>query len=230
MKRNVILYLIIVLTGIHIVSCEKEKLTDTSPVNTNPSFIEEFDTVGNLSQKGWVFRNNSKPGGFAQWAQATGLFPTFSYFWDGLEYAACNFASGTGVSNLSVWMITKPISVKNGDIISFYTRTVSAVFFPDRLQFRANFIDSNPDVGNDSASVGNFTKLIFDINPNQLFSGPDSYPVAWTKYEYFVSGLPTIRVPVNYRFAFRYYVTAGGFSGSNSDYIGVDRLEFISVQ
>lgn len=209
------------------VSCEKEKIV-VPPVNDNRSFVEEFDTVGTLSKEGWVFRNNSRPGGFVQWTQATGLFPAFSYYWDGLEYASCGFSVGSDVSNLSVWMITKPIPMKNGDKVSFYTRTVSGVQFPDRMQFRANFTDAEANVGNDSTSVGGFTKLIFDINPNQLASGAGSYPTAWTKYEYTVSGL-TVSIPTNHRFAFRYYVRAGGTAGAYSDYIGVDKFEFIAA-
>lgn len=228
MKGHFLLLLIFLITSFIMVSCEKERLVEPAPVNKNPSFVEEFDSVGSLSKEGWVFRNNSKPGGFAQWTQATGTFTAFSYYWNGQEYAACNFTAGTGVSNMSVWMITKPIPVKDGDIISFYTRTLTSVFFPDRLQFRANFIDDNHDVANDSASVGNFTKLIFDINPNQIATGTGSYPRVWTKYEYTVSGLSAN--PANHRFAFRYYVRGGGTGGANADYIGVDKLEFTSAQ
>src|SRR5438128_850684 len=120
MKRNLIFILTVVLIiSISLLSCQKDKIVAV-PVNDNPSFIEEFDTVGKLATKGWVFRNNSKPGGFVQWTQATGNFPAYSYYWDGLEYAACSFSTGRGLSNLSVWMITKPIPVKNGDKVSFF--------------------------------------------------------------------------------------------------------------
>lgn len=227
MKNNSVLVLIIVsILSIIMLSCEKERVADNSLIDTNPSFIEEFDSVGNLPQKGWVFRNNSKPGGFEQWTQAFALFPAYSYFWNSFDYAAVYSGSGTGISNLSVWMITPSIPIKNGDSISFYTRG-GAAFFPDRLQFRANFIDDNPNVGNDSNSVGNFTNLIFDINPNLLVSGPGSYPTTWTNYSYTVSGL--LPTPKKGRFAFRYYVPDGA-AGPNSYYIGVDKFEFISAK
>ncbi|MFZ9582231.1 MAG: T9SS type A sorting domain-containing protein, partial [Crocinitomicaceae bacterium] len=51
------------------------------------------------------------------------------------------------------------------------------------------------------------------------------YSSEWTKYEIVLSG---ISAPGNGRFAFRYYVPDGG-TGANSNYIGIDEVEFIPL-
>ena len=56
------------------------------------------------------------------------------------------------------------------------------------------------------------------INPS-LVTGV--YPTAWTQYTITISGLAA---PTSGRIAFRYFVTNGGPSGANSDYIGIDNF------
>jgi hypothetical protein len=122
-------------------------------------------------------------------------------------------------------MITPPIEMKNGDRFSFYTRTYTGSTYPDRLQVRMNRTDNTPDVGIDSSSVGKFTTLLDDINPNLSSSATTGYPQTWKKFEYTISGLPA---PVKRRIAFRYYVPNGGTTGANSNAIGIDLFQFIS--
>ncbi len=226
--KNIISSFFIMIVSIVTYSCNKEEGPQPAAPSQDFSFTEEFDSVGDLSKKGWVIRNNSKPGGFSQWTQGYNYFPAFSSTWNAFDYAACDFFASGVPSTLSVWMITAPIPVKNGDIISFYTRTTPPVRYPDRLQFRFNSFDDGANVGNDSSSLGNFTTLIFDINPNLLATGATSYPTTWTKYQWVVTGMPNISLAVKRRFAFRYYVKDGG-GGNNSNYIGVDKMEFKSV-
>ena len=45
------------------------------------------------------------------------------------------------------------------------------------------------------------------------------FPSDWTLYTHTVTGVPT---PTNCKIAFRYFVTSGGPTGLNSDYIGID--------
>ncbi len=71
--------------------------------------------------------------------------------------------------------------------------------------------------------VGDFTTLLLEINPTLAVGG---YPNVWTQYSVTISG---VAAPTQGRFAFRYYVTNGGPSGSNSDYIGVDLFEYNSL-
>ena len=210
--------------------CEKDELPQ--PPAVSKSFTESFDTVANLYQKGWAFINNSRPLGAATWQQGIFTsgkfgpegFPAYSYRASGDEYIFAGYASGNDIATLSSWMITPAIEMKNGDEFSFYTRTYAGSTFPDRLQVRANLTDNTTDVGNDAGSVGKFTTLLADINPN-LQSGPLAYPQDWKKYTITLAGLPA---PLKRRIAFRYYVTGGGPNGSFSNGIGIDEFSFVS--
>jgi hypothetical protein len=222
------------LTATVIYSCKKTAVAPPAPVNL--SFKEEFDTIATLYNRGWAFVNNSTPQGTATWQQGvfesdgkggvTG-FAAYSSKSNGQEYAYCGFNAGGGLATVSSWMISPSTVMKNGDKISFWTRTALNSSFPDRMQFRLNLNNDDVDIQNRVFnSVGSFDKLIFDINPTYApASNPNTYPQKWTKYEHTISGLVA---PVKCRFAFRYFVEQGGPSGANSNFIGIDDVEFIS--
>ena len=132
-------------------SCEKDYVAP-APAQSR-SFVEDFDTVANLYAKGWVFNNNSRPLGEATWQQ--GLYapgklggfdgwPAFSYKASADEYVFAGFAS-VNDGNISSWMITPPIVMRNGDKFSFYTRTFDGSTFADRLQVRLKTTLSTAD-------------------------------------------------------------------------------------
>jgi hypothetical protein len=202
-----------------------EKTFVPAPAPPQLSFTEEFDTVANLYNKGWVFVNNSKPQGNVTWDQGiTSVFVAYSYRASGDEYILADYLFGDNLSTLSGWMITPAIEMKNGDVFSFYTRTITNNPYPDRLQVRLNLSDSSAEVGNTATSVGKFTTLLKDINPNLAVGG---FPQEWTRYEFTLSGLAA---PLKRRIAFRYFVTNGGPSGVNSFAVAIDRFHFESVQ
>lgn len=125
--------------------------------------------------------------------------------------------TSTAGSTIDTWAITPLLGYKNGNIVSFYTRTAPGSTFPDRLELR---IDPTGD-GNNPTSVdqGSYTELLLSINPNLEVGG---YPEVWTLQTINISGLPP---GITYtRFAFRYWVTDGGPNGSNSNIIGIDRF------
>ncbi|MEX2219495.1 MAG: choice-of-anchor J domain-containing protein [Phycisphaerales bacterium] len=135
-------------------------------------------------------------------------------------YAATNYARmSSGSGTLSVWLGTPMRTLNNGDSLSFFTRTVNAPAFPDRLQVRMNTTGST-NVGTLPEDVGDFTILMLDINPGYSTAG---YPNTWTLQNVMVSGLGA---PTPGRFAFRYFVENGGPAGANSDYIGVDTVSY----
>lgn len=222
--------LAIVLSAI-MYGCEKD-FVRPAPVPSK-SFVEDFDTITRLYRQGWVFTNNSKPQGAATWQQGVYVsgklgpegFPAYSYKASGDEYIFAGYASGNDLATLSSWMITPPIGMKNGDKFSFYTRTYTGSTYPDRLQVRLNLTDESTDVGLTESSVGKFTTLLTDINPN-LVTGANGYPQTWTKYEFTISGLSQ---PAKRRIAFRYYVPGGGPAGANSNAIGIDLFRFESL-
>jgi len=197
------------------------------------SFTETFDDLGDSSVsaqpitpligRGWSNNNLSNPVGALTYFGGNSLvFGPQA----GANYVAVNFNSGGGVSTLSNWLISPLQTFNNGDVISFWTRTVDSPFFPDRLQLRLSTAGSSTNVGASETSVGDFTGLLLDINPTYLASGAGSYPNAWTQFNATVTGLGG---PTSGRFAFRYFVENGGPSGDNSDFIGIDTVSVTSA-
>ena len=178
---------------------------------------EQFD--GAIPPAGWPVQNLSNPLGLTGWSQTNSIvFPPQS----GAGFASANYNNTSGVGTISNWMFSPNITLKNGDQFSFYTRTTTGTF-PDRLQLRQSTNGASVNAGTTESSVGDFTTLLLDINPNLTGTG---YPTAWTKYTVTMSGLPA--GGVSGRLAFRYYVTGGGPAGANSDFIGIDNAVYTS--
>jgi subtilisin-like proprotein convertase family protein len=177
---------------------------------------------------GWSFQNNSSPLGTTNWFQgAPATFPAFNGATN--AYVAANFLStiGTGPGDISTWLFTPVVNIKNGDVISFYTRTTTGAAFPDRIEVRLNTTNTGTNVGSTFAGVGDFTNTVFTVNPNLVVgpgtgSGTSGYPDTWTKVSGIVSG---VTGTVAGRVALRYFVPNGG-GGANSDYVGVDQFEY----
>jgi hypothetical protein len=112
------------------------------------------------------------------------------------------------------------LTLQNGAMMTFYTRTVDVPKFPDRLQVRMSTNGTSTNVGTGALDVGVFSVLMLDINPGLTTAG---YPSTWTQFTVTVSGVPT---PTTGRLAFRYFVPNGGSNSSNGDYIGIDTMSF----
>ena len=228
-------------------ACVKDVKTATvapqppvSPILTG-SFVEEFDNAGDLTSKGWVFKNNSAPIGEAGWRQgryesiniankklgagvvAVG-FPAYSAHNTPNDFISCDItaaSNATGSGNYSAWLISPSLPMKNGDKIIFYTMAnnfaidpTNGIYSSDRMQVRLNITDGSANVGSDTA-VGKFTKLVYDSNPtyqNNIFGG---HPTVWTKVTITISGIPGSGSISNGRFSFRYYAQDAGMYGGN---------------
>jgi len=175
---------------------------------------DSFDDITLLPGLGWVETNMSTPIGSLGYFQGN-VTVVASYATS--VYLAVNFNSVSGASTISNWKITPQLTLNNGDVIKFWSRTADASTWPDRLQFRLNTLGTT-NVGADANSVGDFATLLLDINPTLTVGG---YPVVWTEYTITLTGLTG---PTTCRLAFRYYVTNGGPSGSNSNYVGIDEF------
>jgi hypothetical protein len=235
MKKNGLLIFICLayLTAYVFDGCRKEKMdeyepdrsfnhipewTMPSPVMTT-SFTEEFDEYA-LVEKGWVVYNS----GTDLWRSGTANecdknnycygFPAYSKNFDDFEYMAV-FPPQHQPIGISSWLLTPVLSVKNGDKISFYTRTQVNNGFHDRLEIRMNSATST-NVGGSVSTVGNFTKLLLSVNSNNAAS---TYPSSWTKYEYTFTG---ITGTIETRIGFRYSVPAG----KKAKNIGIDQFKF----
>ncbi len=177
---------------------------------------ESFDNFAGLTGNGWVINNLSSPIGTVSWGQGdnTSPFPPHS----GTGFAFVNYQSGSSAADLSNWLIAPSRTFNNGDVLSFWSRTVDSPAYPDRLEVRLSTNGTSTNVGSTSTSVGDFTTVLLTINPTLTTTG---YPSVWTQYTVTISGLAG---PTTGRVAFRYFVTNGGPSGNNSDYIGIDEF------
>ena len=197
---------------------------------------EGFDDIENLP--GWVLINHSQALGASDWFQGNDLvFPAF----DGPlgAYIAANFNNGGGLATISNWLLTPELSLQNGSILTFYTRTAQASTsltamgtpsgvcntgpFPDRLQVRMSINGASTNVGMSAFDVGDFNNLLLDVNPTYAIGG---YPESWTQFTIIISGVPSGTMG---RLAFRYFVEDGGPEGTRSNYIGIDRAVYCAV-
>ncbi|MEI7595248.1 MAG: choice-of-anchor J domain-containing protein [Bacteroidota bacterium] len=208
------------------VTSECEITSLTAPVTkdycTSGALTEFSEGFDNIASSGWVMKNLSTPVGILpNWAQgdASSQFGPE----EGTGFAYANYNVVQGANTISAWLISPEITFNNGDVISFYTRTVATPAYPDRLQVRLSTNGTSSDVGSTNESIGDFTTLIDEINPSLSTSG---YPNVWTLYTYTISGMTEPKVG---RLAFRYYVPNGGPSGTNSDFIGIDNFVYTPV-
>ena len=182
------------------------------------SLTEGFEAV---PVAGWTTVNNSTTVGLSGWFQGTvGAFSAQAG--SAGSYIAANFNNTTGANTtISNWLISPTLSFNNGDVVSFFTRTVDLPVFPDRLELRFSNVGGT-NVGATPSSVGAFA-LLLSVNPTLTTTG---YPNTWTQFSSAISGLSG---PTNAAIAFRYFVTSGGPGGLNSDYIGIDTLRITPV-
>lgn len=183
------------------------------------AITEGFDNVATLPGSGWTIVNASDPVGSGTWAQGnSGNFAAQNGAAN--SYVAAGSNSGSGISTISNWLITPTRTFRNGDVITFYTRTAALSLKPDRLQVRMSTSGSSANVGGSATTTGDFTDLLLEINALQALL---LYPDGWTQYTITIAGLTA---PTFGRVAFRYFVTNGGPSGLNSNYIGIDNFVY----
>ena len=240
-KRNLHLigFVLIIFFTVLIISCGEDKVTAKSSQPASLSYHEEFDSMQRVIDKGWKGVNLSDPVGGDSWQQGSfvadkgGPFVSnisaHSYKASANELAFVPYSAGAGLSFINCWLLTPELSMKNGDIISFWTTTTDPVDFPDRMQVWLNPTNNSTNVGRTAAETGDFTVKLLDLNPNLSTSPyPAGYPTTWTKFEIVISGLPNGTIAQKHRVGFRYYVKDGGPDGAASNEIGIDDFDFIS--
>jgi hypothetical protein len=197
------------VTGLALLSC--------AGLARGQAFTEHFDAVSTLVASGWFMQNNSEPLGTSGWFQGNpGVFVAQTGATN--AYIAANFNNTGSLGTISNWLLTPAVILHNGDTLKFWSRSKGQ--FPDRLEVRLSTTGTATNVGVTSADIGDFTTVLLTINPTLVAGG---YPAVWTQYTATVAdltGTPTGR------FAFRYFVTNGGSSGANSDYIGIDEVVY----
>ncbi len=196
----------------------------TAPLayNAPADFSEGFDDITLLPGQGWFFQNNSSPLGLTDWFQGNDtVFP--AHAGAPTAYIGANYNNTGETGTISNWMLTPEITLTNGDTIAFWTRTATGSTWADRLQVRLSTAGSSTNVGTSATDVGDFTTLLLDINPTLIGNG---YPDSWTQFSATLAGIPS---GATGRIAFRYFVTDGGASGNNSNYIGIDTVQYTAA-
>lgn len=203
--------------------------TPTATATASPppgvcNITEGFDDITTLVPGGWVMQNNSEPVGTTGWFQGNVIaFPSQSGPPD--SYIAADFNNIGETGTISNWLLTPPVNLQNGAQLSFWTRTIPVGGIPphnkpNRLQVRMSTNGTSQDVGSTATSVGDFTALLIDINPTYQQFG---YPTQWTNFIVTLNGFGG---SVTGRLAFRYFVENGGPGGDNSDFIGIDTVQY----
>lgn len=187
------------------------------------SFTEGFEDLSDVNispliTRGWAESNKSNPLGATDWFAGQ---PTTFAAHGGSGYIAANFQNTAATGTISDWLFTPTRTLRNSDTFSFWSR--SAGTFADRMEVRLSTNGSSTNVGSTESSVGDFTTVVKTINGTLTTSG---YPTTWTKYNIGLTGLAASGV--SGRLAFRYYVTDAGAGGTNSNYIGVDDVAYVS--
>jgi len=196
-------------------------LTPFANINAQ-AFTENFDNITLLAGNGWTLSNVSTPVGATGWTQGpdvAGGGPFNSFNGATNAFISANFNNTGSTGTISNWLVTPVRTLKNGDVITFYTRKPSPDDYADRLEVRLSNNGASSNVGS-GAAVGDFTTLLLSVNPTLALG---VYPTAWTQYTITISGLPA---PTSGRIGFRYFVTSGGSLGTNSDFIGLDNIVY----
>lgn len=223
MKQNFFLSILALgslLAGL-IHGCKKDSV-DKPPTIITTSFTEEFVDISQLETKGWVIKDNSDdPTPWIQAGMSKGgpypFFPAYSFTTSEFEFISAYITPTGSTYAVSSWLITPVLSLKNGDKISFYSRTDSGSVYHERLQARMN-ASTTADVGGNSNSLGGFSTILLEINSAQVSGG---YPETWTKYEHTFSG---ISGKITRRIGFRYFVPNTAIANG----IAIDQFRFES--
>ncbi len=112
-----------------------------------------------------------------------------------------NLRGASSLFNISNWLVSPKITIKNGDKISFYAYGGDV----SRIQLWVNPTGST-NVGSSPDNTGDFTLKLVDVNPTFASEETDpagAFPQEWTRFEGEVKGLTA---PVEGRFGFRYFM------------------------
>ncbi|RYY90087.1 MAG: hypothetical protein EOO15_04000 [Chitinophagaceae bacterium] len=242
------------LSVVLLTSCKNDSAITAMPAVSDQSFSEEFDTLSAALHRGWKIYNGSEPVGPAVWQDGGDLLPWFSPYSNNGSNAgfvgAGYLSTSGGATIISNWLISPPLTLQNGDSISFYTRSyvddISTGSVTDstdwgnnlQVMIATNGADAKPGQAN---STGDFSKLVLEVNPyfydathtltyrdahtNAALYNPLAYPIRWTR---FIGVVRDLDRPSVGRFAFRYHIIGGGNAGYGSG-VAIDKVEYKSV-
>lgn len=201
-------------------------LSTATFLNSQVLLQEGFTATFSPAANGWNVQNLSAAANpTINWFQ--GNINNFASYDGGInDFFATDFLVSNSFSSavtLSNWLITPTLTIVDGSVIKFATRTYNnPTTHPDRLEVYLSTAGAGTNVGSSPTSLGTFSTLLVSVNPSLTSTG---YPGAWAIYSATISGVPSA---LTGRIGFRYYVTNGGPSSpaNNSDYIGLDAVKY----
>jgi hypothetical protein len=186
------------------------------PVFGQASFFEDFEDIGppsyavpsTLTQRGWIFRNQSQPLGSRSWFSGitTEINPIYFHAQGGVRYLASDEGATSQASGgqISTWAILPAVQGQQaGDQVRVYARKLGG---NATLEIRYS-PNGATGTGSGATGVGDFTQVL--LSATDLSSG------GWTAYQ--------TNVPGSGRIAIRHIGVWQG-PGHFSPYVGIDSV------
>lgn len=188
--------------------------------------VQGFSNIDELP--GWIISNQSSPMGDSTWFQGSDQSSIFiAQDGEPNSYIAANHRNTRSQAGTAATICNYLIMPDLGELesVSFYTRSRVAnnnfSVFPDRL-YLVYSPTGEINTGNCTDNFGDFTETLLVINPDQSNStdADIGYPLQdWQQFSSNIAG--------SGRVAFVYFVEEAGFYGKNSNYIGIDSVEWV---
>ena len=187
-----------------------------------------FDDITTLAGLGWLTSNNSVPVGSTSWFQGSSTVFA-AQAGPATSYIGANYNNTTGTNTITNWLVTPLMTFNSASSVTFWTRStpLDGDDYADRLEVRVCNTGACTAISPDATALTTFPTVVRTINPtltlNDDLTGANGYPKsAWAQFTVNTgNGLPTSGQG---RVAFRYWVTNGGPTGANSDFIGIDSV------
>ena len=204
-------------------------LLTASATNAQTILGEHFNDLPYMQTNGWLLSNMSDPVGAEQWHQGTTIIGAIAYSGDTTDYLEDSYLAveDNNSGTISDWLISPPVTIQDGDSIAIWALSYNSATYPDRVEVRIS-PNAGSSVGADETSVGDFTNLVFSINPDLNTTDFPSVAVDGSTWGRFGGEVAGLGAPTSCRVAVRYFVTDGGFAGANSSSIGIDDLDVFS--
>lgn len=173
------------------------------------NYLDDCDGANDttsLQARGYktYYRSGGAPGATAAWFQGNPAV-VVSYNGPDSGYIAANYQCVTGTNNIDNWLVLPELNVASSDVLSFFSQASNGSTFPDSIRVMYSAAGDSIPEATSWVELGRFKVNTAGVWQQNAF--------------------PATAASANGRFAIRYAVVDGGPSGSNSDYIGIDKIE-----
>ena len=201
------------LVWLNTIAAQQTKTLRNIPISHIPSeavlFTDDMNgdnTLTGIQARGWIFDDVDGVGTTTVFQGNDVVFPAYEGPTTGYLGENFNGAFNGGLL-IDQWLISPEVTVSAGDTLKFWYRSPDASIYPDPLEVWVS-------------TTGGTVHTAFDVQLASFMSST-------TGWQHYVGNFPTSGTV---RFAVRYYTTAGGPSGSQSDYVGLDLFEVVGAE